>query len=97
MNLGKASVGTFSDGEINVEILENVRGRDVFIVQPTSQPTNDNLMELLVMVIGTSFSNPSNPDTFMDKLVVSLRNKLVLPTERSSSNTLTVASTISLS
>jgi len=50
MNLGKASVGVFSDGEINVEILENVRGQDVFIVQPTSQPTNDNLMELLVMV-----------------------------------------------
>jgi len=50
MNLGKASVGRFSDGEINVEILENVRGKDVFIVQPTSAPTNDNLMELLVMV-----------------------------------------------
>ena len=50
MSLGKASVGVFSDGEINVEILENVRGRDVFIVQPTSTPTNDNLMELLVMV-----------------------------------------------
>ena len=50
MRLGKASVNCFSDGEINVEILENVRGRDVFIVQPTSAPTNDNLMELLVMV-----------------------------------------------
>ncbi len=50
MGLGKISVGRFSDGEINVEILENVRGRDVFIVQPTSAPTNDNLMELLVMV-----------------------------------------------
>ncbi|MGB0722500.1 MAG: ribose-phosphate diphosphokinase [Gammaproteobacteria bacterium] len=47
--LGKAQVGTFSDGEIQVEITENVRGRDVFIVQPTCQPTNDNLMELLVM------------------------------------------------
>jgi len=50
MNLGKISVGRFSDGEVNVEILENVRGKDVFIVQPTSTPTNDNLMELLVMV-----------------------------------------------
>jgi len=50
MSLGKISVGCFSDGEINVEILENVRGRDVFIVQPTSTPTNDHLMELLVMV-----------------------------------------------
>ncbi len=50
MNLGKAHVGRFSDGEIVVEILENVRGRDVFIIQPTCAPTNDNLMELLVMI-----------------------------------------------
>jgi ribose-phosphate pyrophosphokinase len=48
--LGRSSVGRFSDGEVNVEIMENVRGRDVFIVQPTSPPTNDHLMELLVMV-----------------------------------------------
>ncbi|MDX1811658.1 MAG: ribose-phosphate diphosphokinase [Gammaproteobacteria bacterium] len=50
MPLGKASVGRFSDGEIAVELLENVRGNDVFIVQPTCVPTNDNLMELLIMV-----------------------------------------------
>ena len=50
MPLGRAIVGRFSDGEINVEIMENVRGSDVFIVQPTCPPTNDNLMELLVMV-----------------------------------------------
>lgn len=50
MPLGKATVGRFSDGEVMVEIMENVRGRDVFIVQPTCVPTNDNLMELLVMV-----------------------------------------------
>jgi ribose-phosphate pyrophosphokinase len=48
--LGKAAVGQFSDGESMVEIQENVRGRDVFVVQPTCDPTNDNLMELLVMV-----------------------------------------------
>lgn len=48
--LGKIGVETFSDGEICVEILENVRGRDVFIVQPTSQPCNDHLMELMVMI-----------------------------------------------
>ena len=48
--LGKALVSKFSDGEINVEIMENVRARDVFIVQPTCAPSNDNLMELLVMV-----------------------------------------------
>jgi ribose-phosphate pyrophosphokinase len=50
IQLGKAVVGKFSDGEVQVEIMENVRGKDVFIVQPTCQPTNDNLMELLVMV-----------------------------------------------
>jgi ribose-phosphate pyrophosphokinase len=48
--LGRAKVGRFSDGEIMVEILENVRGRDVFVLQSICQPTNDNLMELLVMV-----------------------------------------------
>ncbi len=48
--LGRAYVGRFSDGEVNVELIENVRGRDVFIVQPTSPPANDHLMELLVMV-----------------------------------------------
>src|SRR6202522_277100 len=47
--LGRAYVGRFSDGEVNVEIMENVRGRDVFIVQPTCPPANDNLMELLMM------------------------------------------------
>ncbi len=48
--LGDAVVGKFSDGEINVEINENVRGGDVFVIQPTCAPTNDNLMELIVMV-----------------------------------------------
>lgn len=48
--MGSASVGEFSDGEITVEINENVRGKDVFIIQPTCKPSNDNLMELLVMV-----------------------------------------------
>lgn len=47
--LGSAAVNRFSDGEIAVEINENVRGKDVFIVQPTCAPTNDNLMEILVM------------------------------------------------
>lgn len=47
--LGEASVSHFSDGEVSVEIQENVRGKDVFILQSTSAPTNDNLMELLVM------------------------------------------------
>ena len=47
--LGDASVGKFSDGEISAEINENVRGKDVFLIQPTCAPTNDNLMELVVM------------------------------------------------
>jgi ribose-phosphate pyrophosphokinase len=50
LNLGAASVGSFSDGEVQVEIEENVRGKDVFVIQPTCAPTNDNLMELLVMI-----------------------------------------------
>ena len=49
-SLGRAFVGRFSDGEVNVELMENVRGRDVFIVQSTCPPANDSLMELLVMV-----------------------------------------------
>src|SRR5579883_3263995 len=48
--LGRAYVGRFSDGEVNVELMENVRGRDVFILQSTCPPANDSLMELLVMV-----------------------------------------------
>jgi ribose-phosphate pyrophosphokinase len=47
--LGRAFVGHFSDGETQVELMDNVRGRDVFLVQPTSPPANDHLMELLVM------------------------------------------------
>jgi len=48
--LAHAQVGRFSDGEINVEILENIRGRETFIIQPTCPPASENLMELLVMV-----------------------------------------------
>ena len=47
--LGKMQAGRFSDGEINVEVMENIRGKDVFLVQSTSPPVNDNLMELLIM------------------------------------------------
>ena len=48
--LGKATVGRFSDGEVMVEINENVRGKDVFVLQSTCAPTNDNLMEMMVMI-----------------------------------------------
>src|SRR5947199_8468873 len=50
ISLGRCIVGRFSDGEVMVELLENVRGRDAFILQSTCAPTNDNLMEILVMV-----------------------------------------------
>ncbi|HEX4235870.1 MAG TPA: ribose-phosphate pyrophosphokinase [Caldimonas sp.] len=50
INLGKAKVARFSDGEVDVEIEQNVRARDIFVVQPTCRPTNENLMELCIMV-----------------------------------------------
>ena len=49
IELGKATVGRFSDGEVVIELLENVRGKDVFVLQSTCSPTNDSLMEVLVM------------------------------------------------
>ena len=48
--LGRMQLSRFSDGEVHAEILENVRGQDVFLIQPTCAPTNDNLMELLIVV-----------------------------------------------
>jgi ribose-phosphate pyrophosphokinase len=50
VELGKAAVGRFSDGEVTVEIRQNVRARDVFVIQPTCSPTNESLMELFIMV-----------------------------------------------
>ena len=50
VELGKATVGRFSDGEVTVELHQNVRARDVFVVQSTCTPTNENIMELLIMV-----------------------------------------------
>jgi ribose-phosphate pyrophosphokinase len=50
LSLGRCVVDKFSDGEVMVELMENVRGRDVFVLQSTCQPTNDNLMEIMVMV-----------------------------------------------
>ena len=50
ISLGRANVGRFSDGEVSCEILEHVRGHDVFVLQSTCNPTNDNLMELMVMI-----------------------------------------------
>src|SRR5690349_21168101 len=50
VGLGEAMVGRFPDGEVEVKIIDNVRGADCFVIQPTSTPANDNLMELLLMV-----------------------------------------------
>src|SRR5947199_3142427 len=50
--LGRATISSFPDGETYVRIEENIRGHDVFIIQPTSPPTNQHLMELLIMVDG---------------------------------------------
>src|SRR6476620_6629959 len=50
IHLGRATVGRFSDGEVMVELLENVRGKDVFVLQSTCMPTNDHLMEIMFMV-----------------------------------------------
>ncbi len=50
ISLGKAKVARFSDGEVDIEIEQNVRARDIFVVQPTCTPTNENLMELCIMV-----------------------------------------------
>ncbi len=50
IRLGSVSVGRFSDGEVMIELMENVRGRDCFVLQSTCMPTNDNLMEVLIMI-----------------------------------------------
>ena len=50
ISIGKAHVGRFPDGEVEIRILENVRGQDVFIIQPTSHPANENLMELSLII-----------------------------------------------
>jgi ribose-phosphate pyrophosphokinase len=59
IRLGMATVGRFSDGEVTVEIEENVRNKDIFIIQPTCAPTNENIMELLVMIDALSRASAS--------------------------------------
>ena len=55
MTLASAKVDRFADGEVNVMVKENVRGKDVYIIQPTCMPVNENLVELLLMVRHTSW------------------------------------------
>ena len=56
-DLGDADVGTFSDGEVSVKINENVRGKDVYLIQPTCSPTHKNLIELILMVDALRWSS----------------------------------------
>ncbi len=58
MPLGQATVSKFSDGEVHIELLENVRGSDVFVIQPTCAPTNDHIMELCMMLDALERSSP---------------------------------------
>ena len=59
-NVSNATVNRFSDGEINVKVSESVRGKDIYIIQPICTPTNDNLMELLIMIDAFKRSSASN-------------------------------------
>jgi ribose-phosphate pyrophosphokinase len=59
MKMSSADIGYFSDGEIKVEIQENVRGHDIFIIQPTCAPTNKNLMELMLLADALKRSSAS--------------------------------------
>ncbi len=63
--LGRVNLTTFSDGELYCQILENVRGKDVFVIQPTCCPVNDNMMELLIMIDAFKRSSASRITTVM--------------------------------
>jgi ribose-phosphate pyrophosphokinase len=63
--MGRANVGRFSDGEVMVEIMENVRGRDIYLVQPTCQPAAENFMELLVMIDALKRASASRVTTII--------------------------------
>ena len=77
--LGRAQVSRFSDGEIQVEILENVRGRDVFVVQPSCAPTNDHLMELLLMVDALHRASAGRVTAVMPYYVIAARIVACVP------------------
>ena len=77
--LGKAKVKTFSDGEIQVEIDENVRGKDVFIMQSTCHPVNDNLVELLLMIDACSRSSAMRVTAVVPYFGYARQDKKVAP------------------
>ncbi|MDO4594145.1 MAG: ribose-phosphate pyrophosphokinase [Tissierellia bacterium] len=65
LELGKADIQTFKDGEISVKINQAVRGKDVYLIQPTSNPTNDNLMEVLIMIDACKRASASHVNVVM--------------------------------
>ena len=77
--LGKCDVGHFSDGEIQIEIGENVRGRDVFLVQSTSTPVNDHLMELLIMMDAARRASASSITAVMPYFGYARQDRKVAP------------------
>ena len=77
--LGKCDVGRFSDGEIQIEIGENVRGRDVFLVQSTSTPVNDHLMELLIMIDAARRASASSITAVMPYFGYARQDRKVAP------------------
>lgn len=79
VHLGQAKVKTFSDGEIRVEIGENVRGRDVYIVQSTCSPTNNNLMELLIMMDALKRASASKITTVIPYYGYARQDRKVAP------------------
>jgi ribose-phosphate pyrophosphokinase len=77
--LGRAGISRFSDGEIQVEIQDNVRGRDVYLLQPTSAPANDNLMELLVLVDACKRASAGNITAVIPYYGYSRQDRKVAP------------------
>ena len=77
--VAKVKVGRFSDGEINVEIQENIRGRDVFLIQPTCYPANDNLMELLLCIDALKRSSAKNITAVIPYFGYARQDRKVVP------------------
>src|SRR6266513_5497740 len=77
--VGRCDVGKFSDGEIQIEIEENVRGRDVFLVQSTSTPVNDHLMELLIMIDAARRASASSITAVVPYFGYALQDRKVAP------------------
>ena len=80
IDIGKALVGRFSDGEVQVEIQEDVRGKDVFVIQSTSNPTDSNLMELLILVDALKRSSASRVTTVIPYFGYSRQDRRVRST-----------------